>query len=263
MSRNGSGTFLTPSAAFISGTKLVATPVNLNFADIATALTMSISADGQTPITAPIQFSNGVAAAPGVTFAGDKTTGHYLPTAGQLGFAVSGASAGVWSTSGLASATFASTAISSPTLAGTVTITSTTFTYGTGSAAAQLLGMAMNAVLPYQIFLGGGGIVPGLKGFFEIPFPCVIDRWTLLADQSGSAVLDVWRAPYASFPPNSGNSITSGAPPTLSGQRKAQSAAGGMVGVTLNAGDWLGLNVNSAATVTRLNLSLFVTRTAQ
>lgn len=48
MSRNGSGTYSLPEAAFVYDTVIDETAVNSNFSDIASALTASIAKDGQT-----------------------------------------------------------------------------------------------------------------------------------------------------------------------------------------------------------------------
>lgn len=58
--------------------------------DVASALTGSVSSDGQTTITGQLKFPNGSAAAPAVTFASDLTTGMYFVSTGILGFATSG-----------------------------------------------------------------------------------------------------------------------------------------------------------------------------
>jgi hypothetical protein len=52
MSRNGSGTYSLPEAAFVYNTVISETAVNSNFSDIATAITASIAKDGQTTPTA-------------------------------------------------------------------------------------------------------------------------------------------------------------------------------------------------------------------
>ena len=57
MARNGSGTYSLPEAAFTYGYLIDEAAVNSNFSDIATALTGSIAADGQTVITANLPMS--------------------------------------------------------------------------------------------------------------------------------------------------------------------------------------------------------------
>jgi len=71
MPRNGSGTYSLPESPFIDGTTISAAPVNNDFSDIATALTGSVAADGQTPMTGKLvgttaAFSSTVTAADGV-----------------------------------------------------------------------------------------------------------------------------------------------------------------------------------------------------
>ncbi|GAI77252.1 unnamed protein product, partial [marine sediment metagenome] len=40
---------------------------------------------------------------------------------------------------------------------------------------------------------GGSAITTGEKGHLRIPFACTINRVTMLADQSGSIVVDIWK----------------------------------------------------------------------
>jgi hypothetical protein len=113
------------------------------------------------------------------------------------------------------------------------------------------------------IIEGGGGsvITTGVKGDLEIPFNCLINRVTLLADQSGSIVVDIWKDTFANFPPTVADTITASAKPTLSAAAKSQDAT--LTGWTrvISAGDILRFNVNSVATVTRVTLALQVTKT--
>lgn len=108
---------------------------------------------------------------------------------------------------------------------------------------------------------GGSAITTGEKGHLEIPFACTIQQVTMLADQSGSIVVDIWKDTYANFPPTDADSITASAPPTISTAQKAQDAT--LTGWTtaIAAGDVLAFNVDSAATITRVIISLKVAKT--
>lgn len=108
---------------------------------------------------------------------------------------------------------------------------------------------------------GGSAITTGQKGHLEIPFACTITQVTMLADQSGSIVIDIWKDTYANFPPLDADSITASAPPTISSAQKSQDAT--LTGWTTSvaAGDILAFNVDSVATITRVTLSLKVTKT--
>jgi hypothetical protein len=108
---------------------------------------------------------------------------------------------------------------------------------------------------------GGATIATGVKGDLEIPFPCAIQGWTLVADQSGSIVVDVWKDGYANFPPVVGDSITASAKPTISAATKGQSSTLTGWTTSIAAGDILRFNVDSVTTIQRATLSLKVKKT--
>jgi len=118
MARNGSGTYNRAVGSYVAGTTITAATVNSEMDDIATALTQSLSRDGQSPPTANLPMGNfritglanaiantdatplgqvvakagdtmtgalgfavGAAAAPGVFVAGDANTGFFQATA--------------------------------------------------------------------------------------------------------------------------------------------------------------------------------------
>jgi hypothetical protein len=107
---------------------------------------------------------------------------------------------------------------------------------------------------------GGAAITTGIKVDIEVFFKCDIARVTLLADQAGSIVWDVWKDVYANFPPTGADTITAAAKPTISAATKAQDAT--LAGWTkaLADGDILRLNVDSCATITRCSFCCKVTR---
>jgi hypothetical protein len=100
---------------------------------------------------------------------------------------------------------------------------------------------------------GGEAITSGTKGFIVVPFSCTIQNWSVVADQSGSIVLDVWK--HTALPSNS-NTITASAKPTLSAAQLAvaQAATGWTTAVSAN--DVIGFEVESATTVTRATLTI-------
>lgn len=112
--------------------------------------------------------------------------------------------------------------------------------------------------IPFIIDGGGSAITTGVKGFIEVPFACTIQRVTLLADQSGSIVVDIWKDTYANYPPTVADTITASAKPTISTATKAQDAT--LTGWTTSvaAGDVLGFNVDSITTCQRVTVSLKV-----
>ena len=101
-------------------------------------------------------------------------------------------------------------------------------------------------------------IATGIMGEFSVDFACTIKQWTLLADTAGSAVVDIWKTPFASYPPTVANSITAAAPPTLSAAASAQSST--LTGWTtaVSADDTFRVNVNSVSGLSRLTLMVQV-----
>lgn len=108
---------------------------------------------------------------------------------------------------------------------------------------------------------GGGAITTGVKGDIEIPFACTVNSWTILADQTGSIVVDVWKDTYANFPPTAADSIAGTEKPTLSSAAKNQDLSLSTWTTSISAGDILRFNVDSASTVTRVTVAIKVTRT--
>lgn len=109
----------------------------------------------------------------------------------------------------------------------------------------------------FQVDGGGSAITTGAKGQWNVPVSCTITGWVLTADQSGSCVIDVLRSTYAGFPTTA--SIASTDKPTLSSAQKNENLAVSVWTTALSAGDQLQINVNSATTVTRVNLTILVT----
>ena len=108
---------------------------------------------------------------------------------------------------------------------------------------------------------GGSAITTGLKGFLRIPFACTIERVTLLADQSGSIVIDIWKDTYTNFPPDNADSITASAPPTITTAVKSSDITLTDWTVVITAGDILAFNVDSITTIERVTVALKVTKT--
>jgi hypothetical protein len=120
------------------------------------------------------------------------------------------------------------------------------------SAPARIVGIGM-------IIDGGASVITtGIKGFIEIPFACTIQAVTLLADVSGSIVVDIWKDTYAAYPPTIADTITASAKPTISSALKSQNTTLTGWNTTVNAGDILGFNVDSVTTIKKVTLSLKV-----
>jgi hypothetical protein len=102
----------------------------------------------------------------------------------------------------------------------------------------------------------GDVIATGVKTYMEVPFTCSIVGWTLVADQVGSLVIDVWNDTYAAFPPTVADTIAGSEKPTLSAVQKNQDLVLTTWTTGLNLGDVLAFKVDSAASVRQATLSL-------
>lgn len=107
----------------------------------------------------------------------------------------------------------------------------------------------------------GSVLTTGVKGYLQVPFACTITRCTMLPDQSGSVVVDIWKDTYANYPPVNADSITASANPTISAATKSEDATLTGWTTSIAAGDILGFNVDSCSSITRLTVTLRVTKT--
>ncbi len=121
--------------------------------------------------------------------------------------------------------------------------------------------LTLSSGINFIIDGGGDAITTGIKGDVEVPFACTITQVTMLADQSGSIVVDIWKDTYANFPPTDADSITAAAVPTISAAVKSQDSTLSGWTTSVTAGDILRFNVDSVATCERVTISLKVTRT--
>jgi len=80
MSRNGSGTYVLPTGnPVVTGTTITSNWANTTFSDVATALTGSVSSDGQTPMTGPLAMGNNK-----ITGVADGTASSDVATVNQI-----------------------------------------------------------------------------------------------------------------------------------------------------------------------------------
>jgi hypothetical protein len=106
---------------------------------------------------------------------------------------------------------------------------------------------------------GGSAITTGSKGYISVPYSCIINNNTIIADQTGSIVIDVKKSTYAGFPTTT--SICAAAKPTLtSAQKSTDSTLTGWT-TTVTAGDVIEFVVDSTSTITKATLTLGVTKT--
>jgi hypothetical protein len=84
---------------------------------------------------------------------------------------------------------------------------------------------------------------------FRMPVNATIVKHAILADASGSVVLDIWKDTHTNAPPTVADTITAAAKPTLSAAQKTEDATLTGWTKTVNAGDWLVINCDSVTTI--------------
>jgi hypothetical protein len=120
---------------------------------------------------------------------------------------------------------------------------------------------AVTASILFQISNDGAAITTGIKGDLVVPFNATITEWSLLADQTGSVVVDIWKDTYGNYPPTVDDSITGSAKPTITSSNKGQSSTLTGWTTTVTAGDILRFNIDSVSTIERLSINLKISRT--
>lgn len=89
--RNSSGTYTLPSGnPVVSGTSISTTWANTTLADIASALTGSLSRSGQGGMSAPLQCTDGSVSFPAITFNNETTSGFYRIGTNDVALSIGG-----------------------------------------------------------------------------------------------------------------------------------------------------------------------------
>lgn len=104
---------------------------------------------------------------------------------------------------------------------------------------------------------GGGGVLQtGITGDIEVPFACAITAVTMLADQSTTTTIDIWKDVFANYPPDNADSITASAVPTITADTNSQDTTLSGWTTAVTAGDTLRFNVDANDNATRCTISL-------
>jgi hypothetical protein len=115
--------------------------------------------------------------------------------------------------------------------------------------------------ISYIIFGNGSAITTGIKDDIIIPFNLTINSITLLADQTGSIVVDIWKDTYENFPPTDSESITASATPTITTDIKSTDSTLTGWTKTCVAGDILRINVDSCTDIEKCTVNIGYVRT--
>jgi len=209
---------------------------------------LSIVGSGAAGATGPTGPTGSAATGPTGSTGPTGTTGATGPTGATVGDTGATGPTGTTGPTGPTGAT-----VTGPTGA---TVTGPTGTTGpTGPAA--------SASIDFVIDGGGSAITTGVKGDLRVPFAGTVDSWTILADQSGSIMIDVWKDTLANFPPTIADSMCTGKEPYIapSAAYAEDTTITDWTTDDISAGDVLRFSVASNTSITRATLSLKVTRT--
>jgi hypothetical protein len=133
-------------------------------------------------------------------------------------------------------------------------------TGATGAGATGPAGPSASAIIAV-IDGGGAAITTGVKGYVEVPYASTLTQVDMVADRSGSIVVNLWKCSYAQFDagsthPVAADKITSSTPPTISSGVKSTDSTLASWTKTLAANDVLAFNVDSVSTIQRATLTL-------
>jgi hypothetical protein len=105
---------------------------------------------------------------------------------------------------------------------------------------------------------GAAEIALGVKGYLSCPFSGVITYAELEAKEGGDIVVDVWKAPYADYPPTVADSICGASKPNLVADWKYKDFS--LIGWTTSIakGDIFGFNVDSVSGITQCTITLSI-----
>ena len=102
---------------------------------------------------------------------------------------------------------------------------------------------------------GGAVLTTGVKFIVPIRFGIRVSGWTLCSDQTGSIVLDLWRATYPTVP-TVANTITGTEKPTIAASRVGQDLTLSSWTTDIPAGSLLAFNIDSCTSIKQGTLTL-------
>ena len=251
--------------------------MNATLADIATGLSNALTRDNQAGMTGPLRLADGTLSLPGMQFGSDVNTGFRRSASDVMRWVAGGIDRMYIDADGKA------LFIGAMDVAGNVTLQGDLSVAGTFSPTGGILG-ALNGLtglgipqrtdddpetwvmdrgvtaLVFSKSNGGEVLATGIMGDGYVPFACEVTGWVMLGDQSGSAVVDIWREEYADYPADNSDSMTGSVQPTISGAVKGTGTTLTGWTTSLAAGDCLRYNLDSVASLTRLTVILLVRR---
>jgi len=105
---------------------------------------------------------------------------------------------------------------------------------------------------------GASVLTTGFKGYKSFPVAGTIIAVRMLADVSGSIVMDIWKDSYANYPPTVVDTITAAAKPTITTAIKSEDVTLTGWTIAVAAGDVFAFNIDSVSVIKRILLELTI-----
>jgi hypothetical protein len=106
----------------------------------------------------------------------------------------------------------------------------------------------------------GSVITPGVKQYLRVPYNCTITSAEIVADITGSIIIDIYKSTYANFPPTSSIIVGSENRPTLNNALTYKNTTLTGWNTTLSAGEYIGFYVDTVNSVKKITLTLVTRR---
>ncbi len=271
MARDGAGTYSVPNT-FLPNTTMSATAVNQNFTDAGSEITNSLARDGQSSMSGQFKAFDGTVTAPGIGWGSDTKTGFRRASAGEMRWVSQSVDAmyvdsvgklwalGAWDVAGALNLQGALSGAGVPDLAAIEGVSGKGLLKRTAANTWSL--DTITTALEFICNGNGNVLATGVCGDLTAPYDMAITGVTVLADQSGSMVLDIWKDTYGNYPPTVLDTITASSLPTLSSALKYTDTTLTSWTTTVTAGDTFRFNISSIASITRFTVILTGTRFA-
>lgn len=155
-SRNSGGTYSLPAGnPVVTGTVITSTWANTTLSDIKNEITNSLDRQGRGGMLAPLQLTNGTAAAPSLTFTSEPSSGLYRAGAGDERFSV--LTTDVWKWATAANQSLVPLTVTGRTTTTDLTVTGTSAALAVVSTTANLRGLSVigGSAAPGIVTVGG------------------------------------------------------------------------------------------------------------
>lgn len=146
-----------------------------------------------------------------------------------------------------------------------VVISSSYSPFPTSSDALQAYGLVNTGLDRYKnvsltVNAGSSTVTSGVKGIITVPFNGQVLGWSVITNQSGSIVFDIYKDSFTNFtyPGSAINTITGTNKPQLSGSYKNESFNVTSWNTTLNKYDVLTVNVDSVSGINVAIVNLYL-----